>query len=232
MVSKKLPIVLLLCLFIASTASAAVTTTVSLPIDNEIIANTYANHVRYPITFTVTDNNAIVVPDMNATIKYWVDAGTKTVIVADLNLKSIPGATFTGNDSDINCAGGTWASKVCTYYWNMPLQSGMPDATYVVDVNVNDYNQDGYPGTGKVHSNADANDSVTILISNRLASMDTAKSIMNTAPIIGIGGFLVFLVMSLFVLRMDTKVAIITGVAGGIAMGIATAVLGFFLAIL
>jgi len=231
LVSKKLPIVLLLCLFLASAASAAVTTTVSKPASNEVIANTYANHIRYPITFTVTDNNATV-PDMNATIKYWVTADSKTVVVADLNLKSIPGATFTGNDSDINCAGGTWASKVCTYYWDMPLQTAMPDGTYVLDVNVNDYNQDGYPGTGKVHSNADANNSVTILISNRLATMDTAKSIMNTAPIIGIGGFLVFLVMSLFVLKMDPKVAVITGVAGGIAMGIATAVLGFFLAIL
>lgn len=227
MVSKKSLIILLLCLFIASTASAAVTTTVSLPADNETIANTYANHVRYPITFTVTDNNATV-PDMNATIRYWNTAGTISTVVVDLNLRSIPGATFTGNDSDINCAGGTWASKVCTYYWDMPLQTAMPDGTYVVDVNVNDYNRDGL----LAHSNADANDSVTILINNRLASMDTAKSIMNTAPIIGIGGFLVFLVMSLFVFRMDPKVAIITGVAGGIAMGIATAVLGFFLAIL
>lgn len=220
-------------------ASAALVVTVDYPTDGQQINNTGSNIATYDINFTITDNNSFSFDtngDYNVNIVYYPGSTGKLWNGGTGNDANVTYVVRDGNINDWNrngngtrrCTGIRNTSMKCRYLWTIPDNSVMGNGNWVLDVNVFQFGKNGAAD----YTNSDDNGSATLWISNRLATMDTAKTIAGLAPVAVIGMFFIALFGALFVAKTDIKTAILAGVGGGIVGGLGSMLFGLILSVI
>ena len=225
---KKISVLFLLLLVMASPALAVITTTVSAPVSGTTYNNLAANIRSVPITFSIIDTNSGegTKSDVNVSIK-WYSVGTLpengTAIISDANLIDYNLSHNSTSTFYCDIASDIDATGTCTYNWTLPGNLEAPEGTYYIDVNVTEWYLAGNETLN------DGNGTTTFVINNRMSTAGSTKDLMALVGMVLAALVLLGGLASVLVLKTDIANTAIVTIVAAVAVGIAAMVIGTIL---
>lgn len=227
----------LMLVMLSSSAFATLTVTITSPANGSTYNNYPANVRTIPITFTIADDNAVIVgSDMNFNLRYGiittaiVNKASGTNIMSDANIfdYNIDGSLYsTTIRCDIKDHGPTLAT--CTYNWPLPNNASLIQGTYWIDVNAVDF----YRGGGGLEQNqADTNATIWFTINNRMETMGSVTSLLVPISALLVAALLIIGIFAITVLGADPMKTSVMIVAGAITITVIAMLLGYFVGIM
>lgn len=219
-----------LLVLMASTAIAACTVTLNEPASGTIFNNTVANRKTIDVNVNITDTNGLILrDDMNIQLRYWPDfnADAVTIFLDDWNMgvrtnvdQNCSKNSAVGGDLNLLTPGSD-----CTYTWQMPLNSALPDGSYILDANVVQFTEDTREQI------FDCNGGGTITINTRLTTIEATKALLlqNSVILAGIT-LLSILIVGIAMGGRDMKTWVLLSIASAVSVGIGAMVLGAMVA--